>query len=41
MPSLEGVRLWNRAFFRAIGVRDGAVADSTYEEPLESLLGDR
>jgi DNA invertase Pin-like site-specific DNA recombinase len=31
--------MWNRAFFDTIGVRDGAVADFTYEEPFASLLG--
>jgi hypothetical protein len=32
-------KMWNRAFFRTIRVREGAVADFTYEEPLASLLG--
>ena len=32
-------KMWNRAFFCTIGVRDGAVADFTYEEPFASLLG--
>ena len=32
-------KMWNRAFFQTIRVRDGVVADSTYEEPFESLLG--
>jgi hypothetical protein len=32
-------KMWNRAFFDTIRVRDGAVADFTYEEPFESLLG--
>jgi hypothetical protein len=32
-------KMWNRAFFRTIRVRDGAVADFRYEEPFESLLG--
>ncbi|HSL67304.1 MAG TPA: recombinase family protein [Actinomycetota bacterium] len=32
-------KMWNRAFFDAIGVRDGAVADFRYEEPFASLLG--
>jgi hypothetical protein len=31
--------MWNRAFFDTIRVRDGAVADFTYEEPFASLLG--
>jgi hypothetical protein len=31
--------LWNRAFFRTIQVRDGAIVDFTYEEPFASLLG--
>jgi hypothetical protein len=30
---------WNRAFFHAIRIRDGTVADFTYEEPFASLLG--
>ncbi len=30
---------WNQAFFRTIRVRDGAIADFTYEEPFASLLG--
>jgi hypothetical protein len=34
-------KMWNRAFFRTIRVRDGAVADFTYEEPFASLLGSR
>jgi DNA invertase Pin-like site-specific DNA recombinase len=32
-------KIWNRAFFDTIGVRDGAVAVFTYEEPFASLLG--
>jgi DNA invertase Pin-like site-specific DNA recombinase len=32
-------KMWNRAFFRTILVRDGAIADFTYEEPFASLLG--
>jgi hypothetical protein len=32
-------KMWNRAFFDMIGVQDGVVADSTYEEPFASLLG--
>jgi site-specific DNA recombinase len=32
-------KMWNRAFFCAIRVRDGAIADFTYEEPFASLLG--
>jgi hypothetical protein len=32
-------KMWNRAFFRTIRVRDGAVADFTYEERFASLLG--
>ncbi len=32
-------KMWNRAFFQTIRVRDGAVADFTYEEPFASLLG--
>jgi hypothetical protein len=32
-------KMWNRAFFRAIRVRNGAIADFTYEEPFASLLG--
>jgi hypothetical protein len=32
-------KMWNRAFFRTINVRDGAIADFTYEEPFASLLG--
>ncbi|HEY3213471.1 MAG TPA: recombinase family protein [Actinomycetota bacterium] len=32
-------KMWNRAFFQAISVRDGAIADFTYEEPFASLLG--
>jgi hypothetical protein len=32
-------KMWNRAFFDAIEVRDGAVADFIYEEPFASLLG--
>jgi site-specific DNA recombinase len=32
-------KMWNRAFFRTIRVRDGRIADSTYEELFASLLG--
>jgi site-specific DNA recombinase len=32
-------KMWNRAFFRTILVRDGAIADFTCEEPFASLLG--
>jgi site-specific DNA recombinase len=32
-------KMWNAAFFETIRVRDRAVADFTYEEPFESLLG--
>jgi hypothetical protein len=32
-------KMWNRAFFQTIRVRDGAIADFTYEEPFGSLLG--
>ncbi len=32
-------KMWDRAFFFAIRVRDGAIADFTYEEPFASLLG--
>jgi site-specific DNA recombinase len=32
-------KMWNRAFFQTICVRDGAIADFTYEEPFASLLG--
>ncbi len=32
-------KMWNRAFFQSIRVRDGAIADFTYEEPFASLLG--
>lgn len=32
-------QMWNRAFFRVIRVRDGAIASFTYEEPFASLLG--
>jgi site-specific DNA recombinase len=32
-------KMWNRAFFDTIRVRDGAVADFTYQEPFASLLG--
>lgn len=31
--------MWNRAFFRTIRVRDGKIANITYEEPFASLLG--
>jgi hypothetical protein len=32
-------KMWNRAFFQTIRIRDGAIADFTYEEPFASLLG--
>jgi site-specific DNA recombinase len=32
-------KMWNRALFRAIRVRDGTIAGFTYEEPFASLLG--
>jgi site-specific DNA recombinase len=32
-------KMWNRAFFQTIRVRDGAIADFTHEEPFASLLG--
>jgi hypothetical protein len=32
-------KMWNHAFFDTIRVRDGVVADFTYEEPFVSLLG--
>jgi hypothetical protein len=32
-------KMWNRAFFRTIFVRDSTIADFTYEEPFASLLG--
>jgi hypothetical protein len=32
-------KMWNRAFFRTIRVRDGRVADFTHDEPFASLLG--
>ena len=32
-------KMWNRAFFQSIRVRNGAIADFTYEEPFASLLG--
>jgi hypothetical protein len=32
-------KMWNRAFFRTIQVRDGRIEESTYEEPFASLLG--
>ena len=32
-------KMWNRAFFHTIRVRDGAIADYTYEEPFATLLG--
>jgi site-specific DNA recombinase len=32
-------KMWNRAFFQTIRVRDGAIADFAYEEPFASLLG--
>jgi hypothetical protein len=31
--------MWNRAFFQSMRVRDGAIADFTYEEPFASLIG--
>ncbi len=35
----EVSKMWNRAFFRTILVRDGKIAGFTYEEPFASLLG--
>jgi hypothetical protein len=35
----RGAQMWNPAFFRTIRIRDGAIADFTYEEPFASLLG--
>jgi hypothetical protein len=32
-------KLWNQGFFRSIRIRDGGIADVTYEEPFASLLG--
>ena len=32
-------KMWNRAFFQTIRVRDGAIADFKFEEPFASLLG--
>jgi hypothetical protein len=32
-------RMWNRAFFRKVLVRDGQVGGHEYEEPFASLLG--
>jgi hypothetical protein len=32
-------KMWNRAFFQTIRVRDDVIADFTYEEPFASLLG--
>ena len=32
-------KMWNRAFFDTIRVRDGAIADFANEEPFASLLG--
>ena len=32
-------KMWNRAFFDTISVRDGTVADFKYQEPFASLLG--
>ena len=32
-------KMWNRAFFNKIRIRDGVIADFTYEEPFASLLG--
>ena len=32
-------KVWNRAFFRTIRVRDGTIVGYTYEEPFASLLG--
>jgi DNA invertase Pin-like site-specific DNA recombinase len=32
-------RMWNRAFFHTIRVRDGTIAHFAYEEPFASLLG--
>ena len=31
--------MWIRAFFGAIRVQDGKIADFTFEEPFASLLG--
>jgi hypothetical protein len=31
-------KMWNRAFFQTIHVREGAIADFKYEEPFASLL---
>jgi site-specific DNA recombinase len=32
-------KMWNHAFFQSIRVRDGGIADFTYEEPFASLVG--
>jgi site-specific DNA recombinase len=32
-------KMWNRAFFDTIRIRDGTVADFRYQEPFASLLG--
>ncbi len=32
-------KMWNRAFFHTIRVRDGTIAGSTHEEPFASILG--
>ncbi len=32
-------KMWNRAFFHTIRVRNGKIEDFTYEEPFASLLG--
>jgi hypothetical protein len=32
-------KMWNRAFFVSIRVKDGTIADFAYEEPFASLLG--
>ena len=37
--SPEVRKMWNRAFFGTVHVRDGSIADFTYREPFASLLG--
>jgi hypothetical protein len=32
-------KMWNRAFFNTMRIRDGTIADFTHEEPFASLLG--
>jgi site-specific DNA recombinase len=32
-------KMWNRAFFQTIRIRDGRIEDFAYEEPFASLLG--